>query len=346
MKLYNYPVKSSFSDYDDAIQQYLNIIKDHNELVSVYQIGSVAVPGISDIDLIIILDDNKVCKNNFSIYQIDSKYHKLLLHDVFIIPESLSKETFFTTSIFDRKLLFGEIINFNFPILQSDRINDLLLKLNDLVIFSLKSEYSEFKKHRGLDIRFVIARINSIKYPYILLQELYSLILERKLEVKSIENIIRDISSFRESFFKLSKDQVHEKIIFYLDYITSEFVPMFIQIFEDIHPFKETYPSKVKFRLSFLNYIFIDEYYAFHLIRFSENKGKISSHIKRNLVKNNNIIYSDDLRVFIDRKISILNSILEFRISNNISYGSIWTYNSEKKTSFKDAIIIIIKKII
>jgi hypothetical protein len=53
-----WPVPLSPDDYSLAIERYLSRITKVDGLRAVYQFGSMAVPGLSDIDLIVVLDDS------------------------------------------------------------------------------------------------------------------------------------------------------------------------------------------------------------------------------------------------------------------------------------------------
>ncbi len=44
-------------DYEKVLWLYIDYLSQRLDMVSIYQIGAISVPGISDIDLIIVLDD-------------------------------------------------------------------------------------------------------------------------------------------------------------------------------------------------------------------------------------------------------------------------------------------------
>ena len=111
MKFYNYPKIHDFKDYDSAIESYINYIKKFPEVVSVYQIGSITVPGISDIDLVVVLNDAMLCNDNYSIFSnSNQRFPELFTHDVHIIPNSQASNLFKIAPIFQINLIYGENI--------------------------------------------------------------------------------------------------------------------------------------------------------------------------------------------------------------------------------------------
>ena len=205
LKIYNLPVKCSVEIYDEAIKEYVNLVSKYPEVISIVQIGNVGIAGISDIDLIVYLDDSVICNNDYSLYQINKKYHQILMHDVFIIPYRLMNESFLITSIFDTKLVYGKELELT-KISQELKIKESLILLNDICTVSLLFEYDRWHEIEDKDIKLIIARLNSIKYPIILLErisEFYNFHFEAK---EIYRNFIQEFTEFRKRWFANNKD--------------------------------------------------------------------------------------------------------------------------------------------
>jgi len=68
----NYPKKLSLSYYEKARSDIVNFYKDSKDVIAIYEYGSVSAPGISDIDLILVLD-NKLLLNQ-EIFESNAHY--------------------------------------------------------------------------------------------------------------------------------------------------------------------------------------------------------------------------------------------------------------------------------
>jgi hypothetical protein len=61
LKFINYPHFIPLSDYEDAVDTVVRRIIDQPGVLSVYQVGSINTPGISDIDLLVVFKDGINC---------------------------------------------------------------------------------------------------------------------------------------------------------------------------------------------------------------------------------------------------------------------------------------------
>ena len=220
-KHYNYPKKVNTDIYIEAIQTYIDIVSQYDEVQSIIQIGNIGVAGISDIDLIVFLDEKKNCSRDYSIYQIPKKFHQILMHDVFIIPFSIAKYTGLITSVFESKHLYGKKISFN-HFCKSDNFYKDLILLNDLAIVSLLFEYDLFWNIKRKNIKLIIARINSIKYPINLLIKLYRFQNIKLDNLMLYDEFIRSFSKFRKSWFNNANEKNLNELWHYLNFCKKE----------------------------------------------------------------------------------------------------------------------------
>ena len=89
MHFTNEPAFVPYADYEQALAQYLHRVKDVPGVSSVYTMGSVGAPGLSDIDVIVVVkDDFKASlSQQLGTLKIDSR---LFIHGPVVVPESLS----------------------------------------------------------------------------------------------------------------------------------------------------------------------------------------------------------------------------------------------------------------
>jgi hypothetical protein len=177
--------------YDKLISSYVNIVKKVKGVKSIVQIGSFTAPGLSDIDLILIVDDfeppnwdeisiKKILKGQIG--------YEVIAHDIFVYPESLSD---FIEGLFyldQKKVLFGNDFGNK---LSEDKINELKLiltfeysvhRLETLVILTSLQDIA---------IRDILLFISTLRHTYILLNHF------NIISVKECNSRIEQIESLR-----------------------------------------------------------------------------------------------------------------------------------------------------
>ena len=91
MKLIDYPKYMSVDVYEESITDMVNKLVSHPAVQSIYQIGGVSSPGISDIDLLIIFHDDAHCDLN-PLSNITGSDRYLFIHNLYGLSESSFKQ--------------------------------------------------------------------------------------------------------------------------------------------------------------------------------------------------------------------------------------------------------------
>lgn len=158
-KLYN------ISDYNEAIDTFVNEIKNTNEVISVFQVGRINVPGISDIDLILILKDkiNPANRNKFLIFNFPGKFIYLFLHEPLIFNINLIKDIYYWSPYPNLNKIYGENIKI-------DKLSSEERKMADIILL-IECFISEYPRRiltmllkKNIKIRQTLCYLNSIKY--------------------------------------------------------------------------------------------------------------------------------------------------------------------------------------
>jgi len=101
------PVFYNLDDYNKSINKVVDYLSGFNVIKSIYQIGSISNPGISDIDLVVVFKDNtRFTINPASIF--DKKDRYLFTHQLFGITERQLIRLGDFYSQFNFKYLYGE----------------------------------------------------------------------------------------------------------------------------------------------------------------------------------------------------------------------------------------------
>jgi hypothetical protein len=86
LRLIDWPVKFDKSDYENAIEAMHSVLRGFEAIKSVYQVGSVSTPGISDIDLWVVFEDGAI--NRFDPSTLISRSYKYFFtHNLFGISD-------------------------------------------------------------------------------------------------------------------------------------------------------------------------------------------------------------------------------------------------------------------
>lgn len=107
MKIFNEPEFINFSEYEEQIEKYKNRVKNIPGVNAIYLMGSIKAPGLSDIDIIVVVDDDFDAKLscNFNVVGLDQR---LFMHGPIIVPLSLAssiQEIFYASNL---KCIFGK----------------------------------------------------------------------------------------------------------------------------------------------------------------------------------------------------------------------------------------------
>ena len=333
-KFVNAPKPVDLNLYSRAVSKYLKGISEFDEVLAVYQIGQVKIAGISDIDLIVVLDENQICTNNYSIYSyVNKEEANLLLHDVFIMTKATFRYAHLVTNIFDIIKVYGKELGIE-DYEGESRLDSLLITINDQITESLYSGFEEISKRYAIDIRFAIARLNSLKYPYYILKEIYELTGNKLTYENKYLEFVNTFSSYREQYFNMNKVESNRKLITFLIQARKEIIPQIISdyrlIFEGKYQISEGYFWDKKTRR------YLPKWLLHNYACYAETNGHISDFIRSSMreeISSLNNIYGQGMRSLLSQRIAILNQLAEFRIKNNICFGEFGGCISAKKIS-------------
>lgn len=166
--------KISENDYKIVIDDYIDAISSNPTVSAVYKMGNISDPGVSDIDLIVVVKDYMDPVNIHKLSIMNSGRSelsdKIFLHDIFLCNTSTIQEIRYTSLCDNLELLFGE----------EHEIKDVTEKelgpLSLQIIFDfISSRLMQFKQYLALgsiSIRGTLVRVSSIKHSYNLLKNL------------------------------------------------------------------------------------------------------------------------------------------------------------------------------
>jgi hypothetical protein len=164
MKIIDWPVYYDLTAYDECIKNQIEHISNIEGVISIYQIGGVNDLGISDLDFVIIFQDNyEVYSNPFKRNNLSDKY--ILCHNPYGAGESLFEKSLMFSFYHNYKHIFGkkfEIYNKLKPKLQQKIKTQLALEFLLRMYINLTIQ----KKYNIIKLRSLLLHIKGIVYDF------------------------------------------------------------------------------------------------------------------------------------------------------------------------------------
>ena len=208
MKVINRPVPVNVGAYNKAIESYISRLKSIRGIFSVNTMGSVNAPGLSDIDIIVVVEDN-FCPSQSSELSIDHLDDRLFLHGPVIIPVSMVKDLQYIVLANNIKCILGTSILPDFCALAPSEAFSLSACYLIDFIESRYIQYADVALAGVVNQRAWLTRLWSITHSFSLLKNIgISLQAEDIAKLELIKNIrsawVRDgkndISEFINAF--------------------------------------------------------------------------------------------------------------------------------------------------
>jgi hypothetical protein len=162
IKLINYPCYVPPSEYEGTIQQLIEIINKAG-VVSIFQIGHVKTPGISDIDILVVFEEG--VKYNFDpLEYLPKRSRYLFTHSLFGISRRHFYEAQRFTFYHNYRLLWGEDLNMCRTDLSPQEID--VLKRQTALEFLIANFISKTIEltYRMVSLRNLLLSVNTLRY--------------------------------------------------------------------------------------------------------------------------------------------------------------------------------------
>lgn len=210
-RFYNFPTKLKVEEYDQTLKKVIKIFSKLKGLNSIYLWGSINNPGISDMDILLVTEDNikKIPFRFRSVFFLEKKIRKFVYH-----PFVLCKASEFSNLkyIYPRtkfKKVYGkEIRTRNIDKTKIDYVKAALL--SDLIVRHYPRDFVRTLFSKEVDVRASLLRLGSLKYTLKTLKEF-------NINLSSGKIFSEQINKLRENWFFLGKKEQKEKLIFLIN---------------------------------------------------------------------------------------------------------------------------------
>lgn len=190
--------------YDDVIQSYLSKIRDNPHIRAVYQIGSIGNPGISDVDLVVVVDGAHApySLNALSVFRgeaPDSLVRYIFPHDVYLFDSASFEDIHYSIYADDLTLLYGEPQPLSVCTADERRWLSLQILL-DFTALRL-GQFKQLWSGGTIDARGVLLRTASIRHSCRMLRDL-------GVPVPSVEDYSRRVAGARDRYADLEPHEI------------------------------------------------------------------------------------------------------------------------------------------
>ena len=171
MKFSNYPRYIQHHVYREAIDAYIALIRRHPGVLAVYTLGSISAPGLSDIDLIVVVEDDIKTHLTLSPFLNDMD-GRLFLHDVFVIYPALMDVFGYILYATNVRPIF-QMESFDRPFQSADQVSDALKLIYLIELSRMRLEQLSAISRSGVcDARKFITRVSSVIHSVALSEDL------------------------------------------------------------------------------------------------------------------------------------------------------------------------------
>ncbi|MGB7327167.1 MAG: hypothetical protein WBD31_19985 [Rubripirellula sp.] len=191
MRFTNEPVEKSLDEYAASIQRALASIRSLPGVVTVFQIGGLSAPGISDIDMMVIFEDDVAVHDN-PLQQLDARDDYFFVHNLFGASVSHFQDSQASSLFHNYKQLHGQEIEIaSSAINASDRCTlEVQVAIEYLVRMLINLTVDQ--TYGIVNVRNLLLQTHAIKYDLNFL----------KIESGELFDLVQQVIHWRKDWFQ------------------------------------------------------------------------------------------------------------------------------------------------
>lgn len=349
----NFPKNKQIVHYKKAETEFIYYYKKIEEVISIYKFGDVSVPGLSDLDFVIVLD--KVRKHHskirYGINHFSANTQYILLHPQLFLNEDLMKNIYLCFSPSNLKRIWGkEIIFSKFTAKESHAFKNLMAV--NAFLYKIPRRILKSLLTRKIKIRECITDLNNVKQ-YI---EYFKNI--NCGDNNKFDEYLKDIEILKGSWFRNKEADNLNSLIscmkksLLVSYHLISLLSKVLETEQELPMASSSYPSeKVSFKYngdityfekdwnpdSSLNktvdiflgqkklFNFLPLNYCFHLYKYVKAGGEFGNFISNQLIPRLNLSI-DNNDMYSKRRAEFINSHIDFVKKNGIKDSASFFY--------------------
>ncbi len=352
----NFPKKMPYEDYDRHMQK---VSRELSDIASVYTWGSINEPGISDLDLLIVLKGKGRLPIKYkSIYFMGKITRYIAVHPFIIANKSVAENAriIYPDTIF--KKISGSGVKFK-SVGKAAKLRVCLL--NDIIIRHLPRDFATILRSKKINVRELLLRLKSLTYSL----KVYYLITGKRIGNSAVYE--KKILELRKNWFLLGEKEQKESIF----RLYKEAFKISLDIVDNFNKYlernkiakigkkvKKIVYSGDKNKTIFLrkwrksdvysdDYAYLPVNLAAQLFYYSTQKGVLSDYIRKNL-KGDKLEYEYKYKKIARKRIGILNR-QAYLSENHLHFPAFFDFGYRPKKGIINKIVLVgcnIKKLV
>jgi len=159
---FNEPRPIPLSAYERALDRFVHRVSQVPGVLAIYQIGSISCPGISDIDLIVVVDPSQgPFRTKTSVQMEDEGEAVLFFHQPIHVDTVLMSQIYHLFYVSDLRRIWGEAIDIVEPTHDEEQVLNAI-KLVEVLIFDMPRSLAALLGAPAYDVRASLLRINAL----------------------------------------------------------------------------------------------------------------------------------------------------------------------------------------
>ncbi len=187
--LIDYPKYCSLTDYQNAIDEMVSVLSEYEGIYSVFQVGGLSTPGISDIDFFVVFEDDIKCTKQ-PLSQISAQSRYLFTHSLFGTSKKYANSLEQYTLFKNYKLLWGN--DFDVKENYKSPSNELLIQIALEYLFKMYLTQQIELKYKTYGVRNFLLLAKAIDYDLKLM----------KVENGSLRQLCDQVLQLRDNWFQ------------------------------------------------------------------------------------------------------------------------------------------------
>jgi len=201
LEFVDFPHQVSIREYDRNEREFVNYFQHHSAVAAIYKIGGMSDPGISDLDLILVLRENQFLEHRDHEF-LDMVDDYIFAHQPFVIPETLFPDIHYSFYPSNLRSLAGEGYTFTRLASNTEQSQLAWLICAEAAVGRLSDIVYQLTCKSSISIRRMLLKLNSIKHNINLLQNVDETIVDSESY-----GFVDRITELRTSWFLLHKEE-------------------------------------------------------------------------------------------------------------------------------------------
>ena len=340
--------------YDSAAHKFVEKYSSHNDVLGIFLFGQVSVPGVSDLDFIVVMKDrlSEKLDQNYSIdkFAEDLRY---IYNETqpFLLTEDVFKDFWKIFPTYHLNQIYGKKLTQNKPNKNEERLYNTLILIeicqNFYPVIFLKQLASE-----KFNVRYSLLVLNAFKFPLNLFMQTFDINVDKWSELN------QDVVTLRENWFSTTDHERYQNMMDLLKRaaqistnlmdkldccIKNEFWEIDQEKLKKINEkivlsdkiYASEFDSRTVLDKMVCNYNNVGKWYSYlpltfylPVLKYSCEKGFVSKLIKKKLKTDDDLFFikNHDLLEKMKCRVKLMNDHCSFYKNNDIKVNMVHTY--------------------